>query len=272
MAPRTHLCLPGYMIHVTNVGTKTSKYSKFDLPAACHHSPHASCPHPPNVRRRARSKEGPAVRRPTKAAETRVAGILAAKERALRDSADVVAKLEREKWQQNQQWRQATLTSPGPPESIPNFRRPTAAAKQRVECSQIDKRKAAVNEGLAEAERQREEFRRNRERKRRSASSPADIGRHKSPSYRRPTSAALQRRKEVMDAQQKQKEIEENTERETTKREWQKRSGGVDRLYNTFEGDEDDDEVETTPPPPNPALMANLMTALKWPAPAESTT
>ena len=47
---------------------------------------------------------------------------------------------------------------------------------------------------------------------------------------------------------------------------------GVDRLYNTFEGDEDDDEVETTPPPPNPALMANLMTALKWPAPAESTT
>ena len=51
-----------------------------------------------------------------------------------------------------------------------------------------------------------------------------------------------------MDAQQAQKEKEENTERETTKREWEKRSGGVDRLYDTFEGvDEHDDEAETTP-------------------------
>ena len=76
-----------------------------------------------------------------------------------------------------------------------------------------------------------------------------------------------------MDAQQAQKEKEENTERETTKREWEKRSGGVDRLYNTFEGDEEDDEEDDdlgmAPPPPNPALMANLMAALKWPAPAE---
>ena len=136
------------------------------------------------------------MRRPTKAAETRVAEISAAKERAVRDSADVVAKLEREKWRQNQLWRQEMLTNPEEHASTPNFRRPTSSAKSRLECSQMDKRKAAVDEGLAEAERQREEFRRNRERKRRSASSPADIGR-KSPSYRRPTSAALQRRKEV---------------------------------------------------------------------------
>jgi len=74
-----------------------------------------------------------------------------------------------------------------------------------------------------------------------------DIGRSKSPAYRRPTSSALQRKQEVMDAQQKQKEIEENTERETTKRKWEKRSGGVDRLYNTLEGGEDDDEAEHPP-------------------------